>query len=62
MYKYKTYPNILYFMKTRRNSSNKVKKQIAEIKTVIKINLKLTGNRLWPVFTETKLPIDRKSR
>ena len=50
-----------HFMKSRGNSSNKVEKQMFEAKIVIKINLKLTGNRLWPVFTETEQQINRKT-
>ena len=47
-------------MKSRCKSSNKAKKQIFEAKITIEIQLKSTGNGLWPVFTETELQINRK--
>ena len=33
--------------------SNKAKKQMVETKTVIEFEQRLTGNRLWTVFSET---------
>ena len=43
--------NLKYF----NFSSNEAENQMAEFKTGVKIKLLLTGNRLWPVVTETKL-------
>ena len=48
-------------MKSPGNSRKKVKKQMAEAILVININFWLTGNELWPVFTETKLQINWKT-
>ena len=42
-------------MKSRSNISNKAQKQIPATKSVIEIKLRLTGDGLWPVFTESEL-------
>ena len=48
-------------MKSRRNSNNKAKKKIFVAKTVKDIKLQFTGKGFRPVFTETELPIGRKT-
>ena len=51
----------VHFMKSRSNSSNKVENQMFETRTVQMINLRLAGNCLRPVFTETEIKIERKT-
>ena len=58
MYKYmKTYHSVQF----RCNSGSKAEKQMFKAKFVVQIKLQLTGNGLWPVFTETEPQIDRKT-